>query len=167
MELIPTILRGLQLLWTLLLTALIGNVIATSFYSTAAVNFAMFVIVVSWLVAIFGLATHFVDRLAIPMALLVADSTATLFTLLGGIVLAAKLGVVNCADTSGKGDGWIGYGSGDDGKRCRELQASTVFMWFLWVCFTAGLVLTFLGFRRGGGSVAGRSSVPSMSQVRV
>lgn len=170
MELIPTILRGLQLLWILLLTALIGNVIATNVNAagsaTAAINFSMFVIVISWLVAIYGLATSFVDRIAIPMALLAADGVAVLFTFISAIVLAAKLGVANCGSTKDKGDSWIGYGSLDDGKRCREIQASTVFMWFLFISFTAGLALTYLGFRRGGGSVSGRSG-PSMSQVRV
>lgn len=168
MELIPTILRGLQLLWTLLLTALIGNVIATNLTAassaTAAINFTMFVIVLSWLAAIFGLATAFVDRIAIPMALLGADGAATLFTFISAIVLSAKLGVVNCANTEDKGDSWIGYGSANDSKRCREIQASTVFMWFLFVSFTSALVLTFLGFRRGGGSIR---SGPTMSQVRV
>ncbi|KAK1750622.1 marvel domain-containing protein [Echria macrotheca] len=168
MELIPTILRGLQLLWTLLLTALIGNVIATNIdaagSATAAINFSMFVLVVSWLVAIYGLATAFVDRLAIPMALLAADAAAMLFTFISAVVLAAKLGVVNCSDTKDKGDSWIGYGSADDTKRCREIQASTVFMWFLFVSFAAGFALTFLGFRRTGGSVR---SGPTMSQVRV
>jgi len=170
MELIPTILRGLQLLWILLLTALIGNVIATNVNAagsaTAAINFSMFVIVISWLVTIYGLATSFVDRIAIPMALLAADGVAVLFTFISAIVLAAKLGVANCSSTEDKGGSWIGYGSLDDGKRCREIQASTVFMWFLFISFTAGLVLTYLGFRRGGGSVSGRSG-PSMSQVRV
>jgi len=170
MELIPTVLRALQLLWTLILTALIGNVIATNINAagsaTAAINFSMFVIVISWLAAIYGLATAFVDSIAIPMACLVADGVAVLFTFIAAVVLAAKLGVVNCADTKDKGDSWIAYGSADDTKRCREIQAGTVFMWFLFISFTAGLVLTYLGFRRGGGSVSGRSG-PSMSQVRV
>jgi len=168
MELIPTVLRGLQLLWVLLLTALIGNVIALNVNAagsaTAAINFSMFVIVISWLATIFGLASLFVDRLANLMALLVADGAATLFTFISAIVLAAKLGVVNCSDTKDKGESWIGYGSLDDTKRCREIQASTVFMWFLFVSFAAGLVFTYLGFRRTGGSVR---SGPTMSQVRV
>lgn len=168
MELVQAILRGLQLLWALLLTALIGNVIATNVAAagtaTAAINFAMFVVVLSWLAAIFGLASAFVDRLAIPMALLAADGAATLFSLIAGIVLAAKLKAVNCAETNDQAPDWIGYGSHDDTKRCREIQASTVFMWFLFITFSAGLVFTYMGFRRGGGSVR---SGPTMSQVRV
>ena len=170
MELIPTILRGLQLLWILILTALIGNVIATNLdgasSATAAINFTMFVIVVSWLVAIYGLATAFFDRLAIPLALLGANAAAMLFTFISAVVLAAKLGVVNCSNTAGHDADWIAYGSNNDVKRCREIQAGTVFMWFLFVTFTSGFVLAFLGggFRRGGGSVM---SGPTMSQLRV
>lgn len=57
-------------------------------------------------------------------------------------------------------------GSDDMTKRCRELQASTAFYWFLFASFAASIVMTFLhsgssmrsrgGMRRGG---------PSMSQV--
>lgn len=168
MELVPTVLRGLQLLWIVLLTALIGNVIATNIdaagSATAAINFSMFVIVLSWLAALFGLATLLVDRLAIPVVLLAADAAATLFTFIDAVVLSAKLGAANCADPRFKDDSWIAYGSHDDTKRCREVQASTVFMWFLFVTFAAGLTFTYMGFRRGGGSVR---SGPTMSQVRV
>ncbi|KAK0615989.1 marvel domain-containing protein [Bombardia bombarda] len=168
MELIPTLLRGLQLLWILLLTALIGNVIATNVSAahsaTAAINFSMFVIVLSWLAAIFGLAAAFVDRIAIPIGLLAADALATLFTFIAAVVLAAKLRVVNCANTHGQPADWIAYGSLDDTKRCREIQASTAFMWFLFATFAAGLFFAFMSFRRGGGSVR---SGPTMSQVRV
>lgn len=57
-------------------------------------------------------------------------------------------------------------GSHDMTKRCRELQASTAFYWFLFASFAASIAMTFLhsgssmrsrgGIRRGG---------PSMSQV--
>ncbi|KAK0741225.1 marvel domain-containing protein [Schizothecium vesticola] len=170
MELIPTILRGLQLLFVVILTGLIGNVIATNIdaagSATAAINFTMFVIVLSWLTTIFGLATAFVDRIAIPMALLAADGAASLFTFIAAIVLSAKLGVANCGAIvpEDHSDSWIVFGSANDPKRCRQIQAGTVFMWFLFLTSAAALTLTFLGFRRGGGSVR---SGPTMSQVRV
>ncbi|KAK3325214.1 marvel domain-containing protein [Apodospora peruviana] len=168
MEMIHVALRALQLLWILLLTALIGNVIANNVNAfgsaTAAVNFSMFVIVLSWLAALFGLASAFVERIAIPMALMGLDALATLFTFISAVVLAAKLGPANCADTKGHGPSWIAFGSYDTTKRCRELQASTAFMWFLFATFAAGLFFTFMSFRRTGGSVR---SGPTMSQVRV
>lgn len=169
MERIQLILRATQLLFIIILTGLIGNIIASNLHAagsaTAAINFSMFVVVLSWLAALLGLATGLVERIALPLLVhLGADALATLFTFIGAVVLAAKLKVVNCTDTSKQPGDWIAYGSGDDHKRCREVQASTVFMWFLFATFAAALVLSFLGFRRGGGSIR---SGPTMSQVRV
>ncbi|KAK4153211.1 marvel domain-containing protein [Chaetomidium leptoderma] len=169
MEKIQLILRAIQLLFIVILTGLIGNVIATNIRAassaTAAINFSMFVVVLSWLAALVGLATGLVERIALPvMVHLGADALATLFTFIDAVVLAAKLTVVNCANTKDKPADWIAYGSDSDGKRCREVQAATVFMWFLFATFAAALVLSFLGFRRGGGSIR---SGPTMSQVRV
>jgi hypothetical protein len=169
MEKIQLILRAAQLLFIIILTGLVGNLIATNIdaasSATAAINFSMFVIVLSWIAALLGLATGLVERIAPPvLALLGADALATLFTFIDAVVLAAKLKAVNCANTADQPDNWIAYGSADDNKRCREVQASTVFMWFLFATFAAALVLSFLGFRRGGGSIR---SGPTMSQVRV
>ncbi|KAK3370314.1 marvel domain-containing protein [Podospora didyma] len=166
MDPMQLLLRGLQLLWIVLLTALIGNVIVLNINGAmAAINFSMFVIVVSWLACLFGLFVALVQRFDIPgKALFIADIVASLFTFIGAVVLAAKLRAVNCADTADWGEGWIAYGSLNDTKRCREIQASAVFMWFLFGTFVAGLVLSWLGFRRSGGSVM--SAGPSMSQFR-
>ncbi|KAL2157104.1 hypothetical protein VTH06DRAFT_7019 [Thermothelomyces fergusii] len=169
MEKIQLILRAVQLLFIIILTGLIGNVIASNEHAagsaTAAVNFSMFVIALSWVAALVGLATSLLERIALPVLILfVADGSATLFTFIDAIVLAAKLRAVNCSNTKGRPASWIGYGSYDDEKRCREIQASTAFMWFLFATFAAALVLSFLAFRRGGGSMR---SGPTMSQVRV
>lgn len=159
------ILRGLQFFWVLLITALIGNVIALNVNGPmAAINFTMFVAVLSWLAVIYGLAASFVERLAVPIVMFALDGAAALFTFIDAIVLSATLGATNCANPN-KGDGWIGFGALDVGKRCREIQASTVFVWFLWATFVATLALAFLSFRRMGGSA--RSHGPGMSQVRV
>ncbi|KAH6844989.1 marvel domain-containing protein [Chaetomium sp. MPI-CAGE-AT-0009] len=169
MERIQLILRAIQLLFIIILTGLIGNIIANNHHAastaTAAINFSMFVVVLSWLAALLGLAAGLAQRIALPAMLhLGADALATLFTFIGAVVLAAKLTVVNCGDTRGQPGDWIAYGSADDHMRCREVQASTVFMWFLFATFAAALVLSFLSFRRGGGSIR---SGPIMSQVRV
>ncbi|KAF6818457.1 non-classical export protein [Colletotrichum sojae] len=163
--------RGLQILWVLLVTALIGNVIALNVNGAgsamAAINFTMFVAVVCWLAALYGLATAFVSALAIPLVVLALDGAALLFTFIDSIVLSAKLRVVNCGSLNSRNhpSDYIVWGSADDEKRCRELQASTVFMWFLFASFCAGAFFTFMDFRRGGGSI--RSSRPSMAQVGV
>jgi uncharacterized membrane protein len=170
MEFIQAILRLLQLLWLLLITALIGNVIASNINASSsnesAINFTMFVAVLSWLAALYGLATAVIESLAIPVVMLALDGLATLFTVIDGIVLAAKLGARNCGgDIRNLGDGWLGYGSSDDVKRCREVQASTVFMWFLFATFVAALAFTLVGFRRSGTSVRSNFSRPHMAQV--
>ncbi|KAK4131152.1 hypothetical protein BT67DRAFT_162667 [Trichocladium antarcticum] len=169
MEKMQLVLRAVQLLFVIILTGLVGNIIATNVNAassaTAAINFSMFVVVFSWLAALLGLATGVVERIALPViALLGADALATLFTFIDAVVLAAKLKAVNCANTSGHPANWIAYGSANDTKRCREVQAGTVFMWFLFATFAGALALSFLGFRRGGGSVR---SGPTMSQVGV
>jgi hypothetical protein len=172
MEFILSILRVLQLLWLLLITALIGNVIASNVNASSgnesAINFTMFVAVLSWLAALYGLAAAVVESLAVPIVLLGLDGAATLFTAIDGIVLAAKLRAVNCGGSLvNLGGDWLGYGSQDDVKRCREVQASTAFMWFLFATFVAALAFTFMGFRRSGGSVRSSMGRPHMSQVGV
>lgn len=166
LDILPTLLRALQLLFIVILTALIGNVIATNIdaygSATAAINFTMFVIVVSWLVSIYGLAVAFVDRIASPMIVMGLDALATLFTFISAIVLAAKLGAVNCANTFDHDRSWIAYGSLDSTKRCREIQASTAFMWFLFATFATALALELMSFKRSGGSMR---SGPGMSQI--
>ncbi|KAK1771218.1 marvel domain-containing protein [Phialemonium atrogriseum] len=167
MEIIQILIRALQFLWTLLITALIGNVIANNRNGhMASINFAMFVAVLSWLALLYGLVAAFIESIAIPVAMIVLDGLAVLFTFISAVVLAAKLTAVNCGGNfHNKGSGWIGFGSSNTEKRCREIQASTAFMWFLFASFAASLALAAIGFRRMGGSM--RSSRPTMSQVRV
>ncbi|KAI0386793.1 marvel domain-containing protein [Hypomontagnella monticulosa] len=164
MEMIKSILRILQLLLVLLTTALIGNVIASNISGAeAAINFIMFVCALSWITVIYGIVSHFVAAAAIPIVALALDGAATLFTFIGAIVLAAKLQAVNCANLGRKPSDYIVFGSNDDEKRCREIQASTVFLWFLFAAFSATLFFVLKELRRGGGSVRG----PSMSQIGV
>lgn len=159
MELIQVGLRALQLLWIILLTALLGNVIATAhnnaLVTNAAVNFSMFVTVLAWLVTLYGLALSFVSSLAIPIVVLALDGLVVLFSFIDAIVLAALLRARNCGV----------FDSGLE-KKCRELQASTAFMWFLFATFVGTLALAAMAFKRGGGSVRS-SGGPSMKQVRV
>ncbi len=90
-------LRASQFFWTLLTTALIGNVIAESFAGNpSSINFAIFVCVLSWIVLFIGIAALKVDLPA--MILMVLDGLATLFTFIAGVVLAAKLGVHSCGN---------------------------------------------------------------------
>jgi len=145
---VQTVLRALQFLWTLLITALIGNVIAEAFAGNAAtINYSIFVAVFSWLVLFYGLAASFMESLAIPIVLLVLDGLAALFTLAAGIALAAGLDVHSCSNKSYVRSNHLTNGSGNPSKRCRELQASTAFFWFLFATYIASLVMSALGSR--------------------
>jgi len=162
-------LRGSQFLWTLLITALIGNVIADAFAGNpSSINYAMFAAAFSWVVLLYGLAATFVEGLAHTIVLAVMDVLAVLFTFIAGVVLAAKLGVHSCSRHGYTSTNSLTNGSHNQEKRCRELQASTAFFWFLFACYVGSLVMDFINrgssmsMRRGGGI---RKGGPSMSQV--
>lgn len=74
-QIIQVILRSVQLLLTILVTGLIGHTIASAFSGNpGAINFAMFVAVISWVAVIYGLVTAFVESLVMPIANLRAQS---------------------------------------------------------------------------------------------
>jgi len=163
-------LRSLQFLFTLLITALVGNVIAEAITGNAsAINYAIFVAVFSWIVLLYGFAAVFVESIAIPIALAVLDGLATLFTFIAGVVLAAKLGVHSCGNEDYVNNNSLTNGSHNPTKRCHELQASTAFFWFLFAAFAASFILAAVGLgggvSRGGGRGGIRKGGPSMSQV--
>lgn len=91
-------LRAFEFIFTLLLTALVGNALNDNSGSPASVNFAMFVAALCWIVVLYGLVAAFVESLAIPFVLLVLDALATVFTFIAAIVLSAKLGVHSCTN---------------------------------------------------------------------
>lgn len=173
-SLVNLVLRGLQFLWCLLLVALLGNVIANeinaSSSANAAINFSMFVAILAWIATIYGLLTVFIPAVQVYIAQLVLDGLATLFVFIDAIVLAAKIRAVNCSNLNADKlpRNYIAWGSANDEKRCREIQASTAFMWFLFACFAASLFFTWKNGRRGGlGGGSFVSSRPSMAQVGV
>jgi len=169
MNLIQVALRSLQFLWTLLITALVGNVIHDAFSGNpASINYAIFVAVFSWLVLLYGFAAAFVESIAIPVAMIVLDGLATLFTFIAGVVLAAKLNVHSCNNSSYLSSNSLTNGSADMSKRCTELQASCAFFWFLFAAYAASLVMAGMGMR-GGSGMSSRGGIrkggPAMSQV--
>lgn len=169
-RIVPLGLRVLQILWTLLLTALIGNLIATDVNalgtSKAAVNFAMFVAVISWLASIYGLLWELWPDLFRPVVALPLDSMSALFSFISAVVLSAKLGVVNCAaiDTESKGGDYIAFGSMNLEKRCREIQGGAVFLWFMFACYCVQVWLTMREARGIGSTVWGGSSIGTSSR---
>jgi len=113
------------------------------------------------LVIIYGIVAAVVESLAIPFALMIADGLAAAFSLIAGIVLAARLGVHSCGNESYLASNGLTNGSHDMSKRCHELQASTAFFWFMFVGFAASLFFDFTGRNSG----MARRGGPSMSQV--
>jgi hypothetical protein len=99
---VNNVLRLIQILWALLITALIGNVIANdadaASSAKAAVNFTLFVTVVAWLASLYGLVSSFVTAIALPIVILALDFAAVVFTFISAVALSAKLKAVNCAD---------------------------------------------------------------------
>jgi hypothetical protein len=92
-------LRSWTFLWTLITLALIGNAVSLAFAGNpSSINYAMFTAVFCMLVVLWGFAAVFVEALAMPLFLGVADALATFFSLIAGIVLAAKLGVHSCGN---------------------------------------------------------------------
>lgn len=86
----------LALLWTVLITALIGNVIYDAVGGTpSSINYVMFAAVWSWLTIFVGFAGSFSDAIP-PIALVVMDALAVLFTFVAAVEMAAKLGVHSC-----------------------------------------------------------------------
>lgn len=91
-------LRAYQFLFTLLLLALVGNVIDDAFSGNpGGVNWAMAAAVFAAIALVLGIVGVFFE--VIPsIVTLVFDVLAALFTLIAGIVLAAELGVHSCGN---------------------------------------------------------------------
>jgi len=163
-------LRGLEFLWTLLIMALIGNMIADAFGGNPSiVNYDMFVAVFAMLSLFYLIAIAFNEGFmghgAIPLAL---DVLNTLFFFCGAVATAAKLGVHSCGSKSYVDHNSVTDGSTDPSKRCHEAQASTAFLFFGFACFAASTFFSALGARSGGVNLRSggiRKGGPSMSQV--
>jgi len=167
MHLIKTGLYALAFLWTLLITALIGNVIFDAYGGTPSqINYCMFVAVLSWIVLIIGFVGAFVEFIPL-FVLLAADLLAIFFTFVAAVLLAAKLGVHSCGNIDYIISNDTITGSADLPKRCHELQASCAFFWFLFATYCASFVINALSGRGSSFSVRGgiRRGGPAMSQV--
>jgi len=160
-ELLSIIIRGWTFLWTLLALSLVGNAIAIQLFNNASVNYSMFTAAFAMLVLLVWIGSRF---MALPWAVMCGlDAAAMFFSLIAGIVLAARLHVRSCDNI-----GYLitnGLVQGSE-HRCRDLQASCAFFWFIFAGFLAAMLISF-GDR---GTTTFRSSkrsgsTPAMSQV--
>ncbi|WPH01444.1 Hypothetical protein R9X50_00429000 [Acrodontium crateriforme] len=154
-------LRAFQFFWTLVIMALVGNMIADSGSGPSIVNYSMFVAVFAMLTLFYLGFAAFTDSTVIhPMLPLVFDALNVIFWFCGAVAFAAELRVHSCSDQGYLNSNIITRGSS---KRCREGQATTAFLWFGFAAFVASLAFSAMGARSGGSSGIRRG--PAMSQV--
>ena len=79
--------------------ALVGNMIAEAVGGNPSiVNYTMFVAVFGMLSLFYLIGATIIDALFMPIVALAADALNTIFFLVGGIALAADLGVHSCGN---------------------------------------------------------------------
>jgi len=160
-------LRGLQFLWTLLVMALVGNMIATAFSGNpSSVNYTIFVSVFSMLSLFYLIPTALKPDFSFhPLLAVVLDLLNTLFFFCAAVALAAFLGVHSCSNDSYTRSNHITNGSVDSEKRCREAQASTAFLFFGFAAYLASLFFSIMESRGTNVNMRGIRRGPAMSQV--
>ncbi|PWY75128.1 hypothetical protein BO70DRAFT_101831 [Aspergillus heteromorphus CBS 117.55] len=166
-------LRIWEFLFTLLVMALIGNMIADAFAGNpSTVNYAMFVSAFSMFTLFYLVPASINPDWAIhPIFVVVIDTLNAIFFLTAGIALAAKLESHSCGNSLYTLHNEITNGAYNRQKRCREAQASTAFLWFAWAGYTASMVLSIILSRQTGVNLRGRTGPargvtrPSMAQV--
>lgn len=104
-ELVPDANAWTQFLLLLLILAITGNIIHDAKAGNPSIiNYTMFVAVFGMLSLFYLIAGTINEAFAIaPVFMLVADALNTLFTLIGGIALAAYLKVHSCGNTVSRG----------------------------------------------------------------
>lgn len=161
-------LRGLQFLFSLLILALVGNMIADSTAGNSMVNYDMFVAVFSMLSLIYLIASTVKEAFIIhPMIALAVDVLNALFFFIGGVATAARLGVHSCGNEDYTRNNSVIRPTNSLGKRCHEAQAVTAFLWFGFAAYLASAIFSGLASRGTGGIGRGgiRRGGPSMSQA--
>ncbi|KAJ5623987.1 hypothetical protein N7510_000296 [Penicillium lagena] len=166
-------LRAWEFLWTLLIMALVGNMIAEAFAGNpSSVNYVMFTSAFSMFTLFYLVpASWNIDWAVHPFILITVDALNCIFFFCAAIALAAKLTGNSCGNHSFTNHNEITDGSHNPEKRCREAQASTAFLWFGWAGYMASVIISIFMARssvsvRGGraGGAHGRRR-PNMAQV--
>lgn len=166
-KIINIALRGVEFLWTLLIMALVGNMISESVGGNpSVVNYTMFVAVFSMLSLLYLFPATIRESLSIhPFIMVAVDLANVFFFFTCAIALAAELHVHSCNNGEYLKTNNVTNGSYNQSKRCHEAQANTAFLWFGFLAYTASAVLSFFQGRDSGSSRGGIRAGPSMSQV--
>lgn len=160
-------LRSWEFFCSLIVMALVGNMIATAYAGNSSmVNYDIFVSVFGMLSLLYLLPTTIMGSFNLPILNIGLDALNVIFWFCGAVATAAYLGVHSCSNLGYTTTNHITNGSLNTQKRCREAQASTAFLFFGWAAFVASLVFSVLG-GRGNVNMRGgiRRSGPAMSQV--
>ncbi|OAX83600.1 hypothetical protein ACJ72_02029 [Emergomyces africanus] len=164
-------LRGIQLILTVIIMALIGNMISEAFHGSAAtVNYILFVSAFTMLTLIYLFAAGISEAFIVhPVLVFLIDLLNAIFIFCGAIALPSKLRARDCSNKVYTSTNSITRDGPNQEKRCREAQAVTAFLWFLWATFVATTVISGLAMRGSmvdlRGPRPGRRTRPSMSQV--
>jgi hypothetical protein len=159
---ISYIIRGIQTLFAVVIIALTGNMISNSGWNIieplndtssqdlpsggnpAEVNYAMFL--GAWTLISMGL---FIPLTLKPrreerylIGLTVLDGLTALFYMCGGFALAAAMGIHSCSNEDYIVQNRITNNAIDQGKRCREAQAVTAFIWLNFLTFIGTTVFS-------------------------
>ncbi|KAK2861398.1 hypothetical protein FQN49_004237 [Arthroderma sp. PD_2] len=170
------ILRIIQLALAVIVMALIGNMIDDALHgSSSVVNYNLFVPAFVMLSLLYLIPASFSDKIMIhPILMFIIDALCCLFLFAGAIALPAKQRVHSCTNEDYTSSNPVTKGSDYPEKRCREGQAATAFLWFLWFAFLLSTLYSLWRvkerFSGGGGRDSRRSSpnrtqTPTMSQV--
>jgi len=163
--------RTFQFIWSVLVMALVGNILADAYSgkNPAVINYDMFVVAFA-LVSLFYLwPVTIIESWTIhPVLPFILDLLNAIFSFAAAVAMSAELNVHSCHNHAYLDSNKITRGAKNKTERCQEAQASTAFLWFLWAAFTVSAVITGLGMR-GFGTVRStrgvRRSGPAMSQV--
>lgn len=149
--------RGLQFFWSLLIIALVGNMIHDATKGNPAiVNFDIFVGIFGMLSLLYLIPATLSESFRVhPLLMVGLDVLNTLFFFCGAVATAAYLGVHSCGNAGYTASNFITNGSDNRRKRCHEAQASTAFLFFGFAGFAASAVLSALEGKSSGVSMRG------------
>ncbi|KAI9768858.1 MAG: hypothetical protein M1840_004672 [Geoglossum simile] len=143
-------LRCLQAFCTLLVLALVGNMVHEATHGNpSVVNYQIFVGAFSFLSLIFLLVSAKYEGLHdLKAVVVILDWLNTLFFFAGGVALAAKLGVHSCSNNAYLKVNHVTNGANNMTKRCHEAQAATAFLWFGFLAYLVSAVLSSIAAKR-------------------
>ncbi|KAK4900790.1 hypothetical protein LTR17_017307 [Elasticomyces elasticus] len=164
MNMVNMAMRGLALLWTVLVMALTGNMVDQwNRGNSGVINYDLFVSIFALLSLIYLIAATAKEAFAFhPIIPLVVDILNCIFWFCGAVATAAKLGAHSCSNRGYLDSNSVTVGSS---KRCREGQATTAFLFFGFFAFLTSTVLSGLATRGGANTRPGIRRGPAMSQV--